>query len=350
MKNTCKAREKLLKNNNVKKLEEVAVIGIIKDENLHRELLEKLEVKVKRIEYEIKNIVESDTFVEVTALETVIYTNNKEKTQCETEHIVTLMRDKNENWKVVSDAYFEEVTEFISCSYVPEGGMVSTFALSDTEVPRIVRVAETQVGYLEKETNSNLENFTANAGDGNYTKYGAWYGHNGAYWCAMFVSWCANQAGYNTSMVPKYEGCDAGMNTFDAWGRFYASSAYGGSYTPKPGDIFFTGVEGDAQHTGIVASISGTTMYVIDGNCDNAVRKHPMAITDPSLLGFATSCVHNAGVVQKYNISYHWNACSVCDISVFIKTAHTFNTFGKCKFCPASQASTAALIDSLLME
>lgn len=345
-----KAREKLFKSNHVKKLEEMAVIGIIKDENIHRELFEELGFKVKKIECEIESIVESDIFVEVIALEKLIYTKNEEKTQCETEHVITLMKDKNENWNVVSDAYYEGVTEFISCSYVPEGDVVSTFALSDTEIPKIVSVAGTQVGYLEKETNSNLENFTANAGDEDYTKYGAWYGWNGVPWCAIFVSWCANQAGYDTTMVPKYASCDIGKNTFDGWDRFYDSSAYGGSYIPKPGDIYFKGIPDDATHTGIVASVDGTTMTVIDGNCNASVRRHTLQITDSSLLGFATSCTHNADRVQKYNVSYHWNACSVCGISVSLKVAHTFNSVGKCSFCPATQASTAALKVSLLME
>ena len=53
----------------------------------------------------------------------------------------------------------------------------------------IVDVAIGELGYRETGSNS--------------TKYGKWYGMNGAAWCHMFVSWCADQAGISTSVVPK---------------------------------------------------------------------------------------------------------------------------------------------------
>ena len=165
----------------------------------------------------------------------------------------------------------------------------------------------------------------------------------------MFVSWCANQAGISQTMLPKYASCDTGMSYFKNNGRFYFSSKYGGSYTPKAGDIFFTGPnQSDSTHTGIVVSVSGTTMTIIDGNSSDQVRKRTMSTTDPSLLGFATSCVHKT--VQKYSAAYHWNACSICGTQMSVKTAHTVSFSGKCKYCPAIPMSTAALSVSLLME
>ena len=35
----------------------------------------------------------------------------------------------------------------------------------------LIKVAEAEVGYLEKETNKKLDSKKANAGDNNYTKY-----------------------------------------------------------------------------------------------------------------------------------------------------------------------------------
>ncbi len=205
------------------------------------------------------------------------------------------------------------------------------------------------------------EDFTANAGSGNYTKYGAWYGYNPAPWCAMFVSWYADQAGYNQDIFSepafkKYADCDTGMNYFKNDGRFYSSIAYGGTYTPKPGDIFFSGSKESATneiratHTGIVVSVSGETMTIIDGNTGNPICERAMSIRNSQLLGFAPSCIHSVGTVQKYNTSYHWNACKMCDAVIGAKIAHTFNALGKCRFCPATQASTAALTISLLHE
>ncbi len=59
------------------------------------------------------------------------------------------------------------------------------------EADAIVAIAQSQVGYLEKKSNYDLDSFTGNAGNGNWTKYGQWYGMNPAEWCDMFVSWCA---------------------------------------------------------------------------------------------------------------------------------------------------------------
>ena len=52
----------------------------------------------------------------------------------------------------------------------------------------IVDIALSQIGYKE--------------GSGNNTKYGKWYGMNGAAWCHMFVSWCAYKCG-ESAAVPK---------------------------------------------------------------------------------------------------------------------------------------------------
>lgn len=58
----------------------------------------------------------------------------------------------------------------------------------------LVRVALAENGYLEKASDYMLYSKTVNAGANNFTKYGHWYGDNGAYWCQQFVSWCAYMA------------------------------------------------------------------------------------------------------------------------------------------------------------
>lgn len=61
-------------------------------------------------------------------------------------------------------------------------------------VEEFIEVLKGEVGYVEKASNRDLESKTANPGDKNYTKYGAWYGDNGAYWCQQFISYCAYMA------------------------------------------------------------------------------------------------------------------------------------------------------------
>lgn len=125
----------------------------------------------------------------------------------------------------------------------------------------LITVAQGEVGYLEKASNANLDNKTANAGNNNWTKYGAWYGLNGgskAPWCAMFVSWCAYKINA-TNIVGK----SAAVAQFRAFHQNLGQYHTRGNYKPKSGDlIIFTG----DSHIGIVTSSSSSTVYTIEGN------------------------------------------------------------------------------------
>ena len=66
---------------------------------------------------------------------------------------------------------------------------------SDTcTVDEFIEVLKSEVGYIEKASNHNLDDKKANPGDANFTKYGDWYGSNGVYWCQQFISWCVYAA------------------------------------------------------------------------------------------------------------------------------------------------------------
>lgn len=123
---------------------------------------------------------------------------------------------------------------------------------------KLIEVAASQLGYLEKASNSQLDSKTANVGYNNWTKYGAWYGINPGAWCDMFVSWCAAQAGEGDA-VGKFAYCPYHVQFFKNKGQWFAK----GAKTPQPGDIIFFG---DADHVGIVESVSGNTVYTIEGN------------------------------------------------------------------------------------
>jgi len=80
------------------------------------------------------------------------------------------------------------------------------------------------------------------------TKYGAWFGFDGAPWCAMFVSWVYHAAGHSLGNVETPNGfkyCPAGYNFWKAGNRF--------TDDPQPGDIVLFDWNGDGtcDHTGI---------------------------------------------------------------------------------------------------
>ena len=142
-------------------------------------------------------------------------------------------------------------------------------------VDTLLKIAENEVGYLEKETNNNLDNKTANAGDENYTKYARdlakanYYNgnKNGYAWCDVFVDWCHWMAANKDSKEAQRVICQTGA--YGA-GCVYSSQYYRnkGRYgkTPKIGSQIFFGKTGDEYHTGIVYMVSSSRVYTIEGN------------------------------------------------------------------------------------
>ena len=155
----------------------------------------------------------------------------------------------------------------------------------------LVDNAEGEVGYLEKASNSQLGDKTANAGTANWTKYGAWYGGglNGYAWCAMFVSWCADKAGIPTDTIPKFHSCTSGgVAFFKQSGRWHLRD----EYTPETGDIiFFTSDNGKtAAHVGIVRDVDSARVYTIEGNTS----------------GGSTLIANGGGVAEKSYALDYW--------------------------------------------
>lgn len=107
----------------------------------------------------------------------------------------------------------------------------------------------------------------------NRTKYNDWfYSQAGteAPWCAIFVSWCADQCGLiETGLYRK----DAGVTTtysymtkeqgFQAYSWRETKQLGGGAYSAVPGDLFF--FEG-MGHIGIVTAVTETGIEVTHGN------------------------------------------------------------------------------------
>lgn len=134
----------------------------------------------------------------------------------------------------------------------------------------LIKVAMGQVGYLEKKSNSQLDNKTANAGYNNYTKYardlviaiGSPYA-NGVAWCDVFVDWCFIQSFGLTEAKKLLGGWSAYTPTsaqyYKSAGKYYKSN-------PKMGDqIFFKDSKGIC-HTGIVYDVDSKKVYTIEGN------------------------------------------------------------------------------------
>ena len=131
----------------------------------------------------------------------------------------------------------------------------------DKAIDALIATAEAEVGYLEKKSNSQLDNKTANAGYNNYTKYwrDVYPQYQAQAWCAAFVSWC----------MMKTFGLDVAKKLLKHWPYVYCPTL-GNLFTkyanPQRGDIVIFYRNGTFAHTGIVTKVDGDKFYTIEGN------------------------------------------------------------------------------------
>lgn len=166
---------------------------------------------------------------------------------------------------------------------------------------KVIEIALGEVGYLEKASNKNLYDKTANAGSNNYTKYayefdtkyvGFYNGKkNGFAWCDVFVDWCFVTAfgvdkGRELLCQPTKSlgaGCGYSMDYYKKKGQFYKS--------PKKGDqiFFYNSSKTGIAHTGLVYKVDSTYVYTVEGNTSST-----------------SGVVANGGAVakKKYKLSY----------------------------------------------
>ncbi len=136
---------------------------------------------------------------------------------------------------------------------------------------KLINIAKQEIGNSEK-----------NKG---YLKYMNYYPEDpNQPWCAIFVSWCADQAGFiQSGIIPKYESCSIGVSWFESKNQFHRE---GTGYTPQPGDIVFFGPSG-GTHTGIVISADANNIHTIEGNTSDEVAERDHARTS-KIYGYGT--------------------------------------------------------------
>lgn len=160
----------------------------------------------------------------------------------------------------------------------------------------VIRVAKSQLGYLEKNSNKILDDFVGNNGSKNYTKYArdiytvSWFNGNkqGAEWCTTFLNWCFwrafGLAGKDILYQPKNNKVNYGA------GCVYAAKYYRNNKafytTPEIGDQIFFGEAGDEDHTGLVVAFDASYVYTIEGNSANSVRICCYSRKDDWIVGY----------------------------------------------------------------
>lgn len=108
-------------------------------------------------------------------------------------------------------------------------------------------------------------------------------------WCATFVSAMAIQCGM-TDIIPTECGCGEMIKLLQKKGSFQENDAH----KPEPGDILFydwgDSGKGDntghPDHVGIVEKVSGSTITVIEGNYQNAVKRRTIPVNGVTIRGY----------------------------------------------------------------
>ena len=186
-----------------------------------------------------------------------------------TAHKVKLSGNADDGWRIESDNYRDAVLyEFISVNAgasapgAPQS-YPNTWNNTGDQATDIAQIALTQWNYAE-------------AGD-NHTKYNVWfYGSNqSAAWCAIFISWCANQAEIPTSIVKRNERA-SGFSVSNMNRNRYGAPAYAfGEKATKCGDIAYIDNTGNgvSNHVGLVYAADSDYIYTVEGNCGDKVIK-----------------------------------------------------------------------------
>lgn len=113
--------------------------------------------------------------------------------------------------------------------------------------------------------------------------YWSWYGFDyRVEWCACFVSWAFNQAGYSE---PKFAACQSqGIPYFSSKGQW----ANRGYKDIAPGDAIFFDWEGDgsSDHVGIVIGTDGSRVYTVEGNSGDACKVRDYDLNSSVIMGY----------------------------------------------------------------
>lgn len=165
---------------------------------------------------------------------------------------------------------------------------------------KVIDIAVSQLGYHEKNSNSQLDDFAANSGNQNWNKYArdldalvTFYngrkniGINGM-WCDIFVDWCfveayGRQAAQYLICQPDRSagaGCSFSAGYFRAKNQFHINN-------PQPGDqIFFGTGPNNVWHTGLVVEVTSSRVITIEGNSSDQVARRSYLLSDSSIYGY----------------------------------------------------------------
>lgn len=165
-------------------------------------------------------------------------------------------------------------------------------------INKVINEAKSNIGYLEKQSNDDLDNPTSNIGSKNYTKYARDFFPDlqGLEWCCMFVFACF---AYQFGKIQA-------MNLLGECKTAKCSILYDAMKSKKEvidikevtkGDLIFFHKEGNINHIGIIEKVDKDKIITIEGNTSvgnnvviesgGGVYEKTYTISNPRIYGIA---------------------------------------------------------------
>lgn len=184
----------------------------------------------------------------------------------------------------------------ITSSFYPETSLETEkiTGIAPEPIEPIIDYLKTFIYIAEQEID------TKEAGENNI-KYNTWYygkpvqdksDKNVKYaWCAVFIAWCAHQAGISPQVIPKTASASYYATYYQELKQY---TKYNSTYAPKVGDFIFfdwektRGSISTIDHVGIVIAVKGDEILTIEGNYSDKVSCNKYNLNDRLITGYAT--------------------------------------------------------------
>ena len=205
----------------------------------------------------------TDTFVPVEGGETCLtaLVTDSQGTQITAERRIPVSERPNENRSAWENA-------------------VRSIPLSGNWMEDLIAVAASQIGYRESESCFVIDESGKRHG---YTRYGDYYHIPYTEWCALFAEFCLEFAHVPGNAFPRAHGSSTWVQKLRGSGLFRDRGEI-----PARGDLIFFSFDdsAEASHVGIISSVSGDILQVIQGNANNAVMNKSYDRHDSHIVGF----------------------------------------------------------------
>ena len=235
-------------------------------------------------------------------LKEIFWEMNEISTRTETHTVTKVIETADEEGNIIEETVEEvKTTLYITVSHQSADAMAGQYGFSEDQKQQLADLLDEKnrsiwsaVLYGIKDGDAQIvEVALSQLGNVGGEPYWSWYGFNSRVeWCACFVSWCANECGYiEDGIIPKYAGCDGGMNWFKARGQWLDGTA-----EPVPGMIIFFDwdspngsagpQDGSPDHTGIVERVEDGYVYTVEGNSSDSCRQKRYSIGNYQIIGY----------------------------------------------------------------